>query len=213
MEIHCPICGKTSKQMRFIGNFCESCTIKKILRQLPEEAKIKTCRVCNKIWSNGAYVPESNQTVSVAIKQALGQKNCQIDVLDSRENKEEVSFEYMLDGQKVSFKRQIAIKRIPETCRQCSMEQSGYYEALIQLRSDEKTAKKLLDSLEDFVKENESFISKIVEMRNGYDVYVSSKKTANKFFSFHKLKPIKSFTLYGMRRGKKLYRNIYSLKI
>jgi NMD protein affecting ribosome stability and mRNA decay len=36
---------------------------------------------------------------------------------------------------------------------------------------------------------------------------------ANAFFHDYDLKPTRSFRLYGMKRGKKVYRNTYSLRL
>ena len=43
-------------------------------------------------------------------------------------------------------------------------------------------------------------------------MYVSDKKLVTGYFMLHKtLKPKVSYKLYGVKKGKKLYRHIYSL--
>ncbi|HIH50177.1 TPA: hypothetical protein HA291_01835, partial [Candidatus Micrarchaeota archaeon] len=89
----------------------------------------------------------------------------------------------------------------------------GYYEALVQLRGDWDRINSLIRNITKYVERRNGFIAKIEKVENGKDVYLSDKLMANAFFHDYDLKPTRSFRLYGMKRGKKVYRNTYSLRL
>ena len=67
--------------------------------------------------------------------------------------------------------------------------------------------------LSRYLERREAYITKVEEATNGIDIYVSNKEAANNFFIDHDLKPLRSFRLWGMKKGKKVYRNTYSLHV
>lgn len=71
----------------------------------------------------------------------------------------------------------------------------------------------LIAKITKYVQRRGGFIAKMEDIEGGKDVYVSDKLMMNEFFKDYDIKPIRSFRLYGMKRGKKLYRNTYSLHL
>ena len=67
--------------------------------------------------------------------------------------------------------------------------------------------------LTKYVEANGAFISKTEKEGTGIDMYISNKKLVSAFFMLYRLKPKRSYTLYGMKHGKELYRNIYALRL
>jgi NMD protein affecting ribosome stability and mRNA decay len=49
-------------------------------------------------------------------------------------------------------------------------------------------------------------------MDNGLDVYLSSKSLATLFIMKQRLKPETSYTLAGVKQGKRVYKNTYALR-
>ena len=70
---------------------------------------------------------------------------------------------------------------------------------------------KFMQKLTKFFEMNNEFISKIESADNGLDVYVSSKALCNTLMSSMELHPNKSFTLAGVKNGKRVYKNTYAL--
>jgi NMD protein affecting ribosome stability and mRNA decay len=140
--------------------------------------------------------------------------NCQVRVREfsTKEAKTEVIFE-MDERQKVVFPKIFEIKIAHETCQRCYQISSGYYEAVIQLRGNRMKIEKLHEKLKKYVEKRGGFIAKVDMVENGEDIYVNDKLMTNEFFTFHRLKPIRSFRLYGMRQGRKAYRNTYSMHL
>jgi NMD protein affecting ribosome stability and mRNA decay len=81
------------------------------------------------------------------------------------------------------------------------------------LRGSGERINNLIKKITKYVERREGFITKIEIVENGKDVYVSDKLIMNEFFKDYELKPKRSFRLYGMKRGKKLFRNTYSLHL
>lgn len=212
MEKHCPTCGRSSSDALFIGEFCEDCIANRMRARIPDSVTVRACKVCGRVWSAGDFA-EGKGAMAVAVRQALGLKDCTIKVGRLGDDDAELRFTCDIDGGIVSFTKTLEIRRQYESCRQCSRKSAGYYEAVVQLRGEQGKVSTMLAALERHMARRGAFISKIRELREGFDIYVSDKKAAAEFFSLRKLKPKTSYTLYGMKRGKKLYRNIYSMRL
>jgi NMD protein affecting ribosome stability and mRNA decay len=212
MEISCPTCGRSSNGIHFIGQFCRQCTIGKLRKHTDPNASVEICKFCWKIKNGLDYRHLNKESLGFAIRQSMKQKDCEIKVLSFDDEKSELMLTYNVNDEKVSFPMQIPVKRDYLMCPKCSRMKSGYYEALVQIRGDPHSSKRTLDALERFIKRREGFFSKVMEDENGYDVYISDKTATSAFFLKHRLKPKRSYTLSGMKKGKKLYRNIYSIK-
>ncbi len=150
-------------------------------------------------------------------------KNCSIKILEFDQNKGTLlaKFTFYKDNEKLSFNKEISFKIKNLMCNQCYRKHSGYYEAVVQLRLDPENIKEnktqklenLLKKLIDFINKNGDFIAKMEKEGSGYDVYTSNKMQTARFFEIRRLKPKVSFTLYGLKNGKRVYRNIYLLRI
>lgn len=213
MEIFCPICGRSSNEVRFIGEFCEDCVSKKLGTAIADSATIRVCKFCGTIWSGGSFEKENNHSMAVAIAQALKPKGCTVKVVRHSEDVAIVLFTCDVDGHALTFRREMRLDRHYEMCKRCSRLKAGYYEAVVQLRGPAKKVDTLLAALKRFIERRNGFISRVNVIANGCDAYVSDKKAVSEFFSVRKLKPGRSYTLYGMKNGRKLYRNIYVLRM
>ncbi len=150
-------------------------------------------------------------------------KKCLIKVLEVDENKRIVlaRFRFYKDNGRLTFKKEISFKIKTIMCMQCYHRHSGYYEAVIQLRSDSeiiqenkmKKVDNMMNHIVDFTNHIGGFVARLDKKRGGYDIYVSDKNEMSRFFQVRKLKPKISYVLYGLKNGKKVYRNIYLLKI
>ncbi len=132
-----------------------------------------------------------------------------------------VQFSIFKNNEKVRFNKQIYFAVKKSMCDQCYRKHSGYYEALVQLRFNNvefydaqiKKLEKIIKNLTKFIESSNGFITKIEKLKRGFNIYTSDKKETSAFMSIYKFKPKISFTLYGLKNGRKVYRNIYLLKI
>ncbi|HUY69965.1 MAG TPA: NMD3-related protein [Candidatus Baltobacteraceae bacterium] len=211
--LHCPTCNKTSEELRFIGNFCESCVLDKLKTRTPNRGIIYTCRFCNRVALGNDYSDQTNKSLSRALNIYLHIKNCNIKVREFDGKVAHCELIYDIEGDMARFNCDIPIKVEHKTCMNCYRRSSGYFEAVIQARGEAKKVDKLISNITKFAERRDSFITKIEPMGNGSDIYVSNKIVVNEFFARFKLKPKRSYILYGLVRGKEAYRNVYSLHL
>ncbi|MGI0100558.1 MAG: NMD3-related protein [Candidatus Micrarchaeaceae archaeon] len=210
MPIYCPLCNRSSDEIRFVGNFCEPCVVGKLEKKIPESVVILQCRFCKRIKEGKTFSHMSNGSLSRALRITLNTKN---DVKVTAHTGKEIDASFVTEvyGEKVIFNKRISYKVSHETCQRCYRISSGYYEAIAQLRGNAGRIDNLIAKITKYVQRRGGFIAKVDKVENGKDVYMSDKLMMNEFFHDYRLKPERSFRLYGMKRGKKLYRNTYSL--
>lgn len=213
MAIRCPTCNRSSDEIKFIGEFCEECIANRIKDTVPDKAKIYVCRFCNRIKSGGTFRKLDKNTLAVALKKDLGANGFRVDVIHYHNGAASLEFECDYENAKVHFTKLVDIKTVIENCIDCTRMKSGYYEALVQLRGDGYLVERMAIKLTKYVEANGAFISKTEKEGTGIDMYISNKKLVSAFFMLYRLKPKRSYTLYGMKHGKELYRNIYALRL
>ncbi len=208
---YCPTCNRSSDEVRFIGEFCEVCVADRLKEKIADSAGVERCKSCERIRTREGYAVPDKNTVKDAISFSMKPK-CDI-FIDSFDWKAaEVRFRCEVDGEKVAFAKKINIRVTKTMCIDCYRKTSGYYEAIVQLRGDAERCERVMKRLLTFIDRRDTFASRIDELSNGYDLYLSNKKTASAFFEYYDLKPKRSYSLYGLKGGKKIYRNIYLLR-
>lgn len=211
--IFCPTCNRSSETTRFVGEFCEVCTIGKLTKQLKDKAEITICSACGKVKTREGYVKLDRTTLAVAIKTAMHLPEYLLQVENTTDNPANVEFITDVEGKPVSFSKQITLKISGQRCKECYQRSSGYYEAIFKVHGDEEKVQHLSERFKRFIEHHDGFISKVDETGNGLEIYASNKKAANEFFVRNQIKVNRSYNLYGSKHGKKLYRNIYSLRV
>ncbi len=212
MTIYCPLCNKSSDDIRFVGNFCEECVIKKLEKNLPSVVTIYQCRWCRRIKEGKTFSHISKKALARAAKLELKLKE-EVKVKDYKyEDFIDAALVFDVDGEKVIVPRKLEFKIAHETCQRCYQISSGYYESVVQLRGDKQRIENLIAKITKYVQRRGGFIAKIDNVDNGKDLYISDKLMTTAFFKDYDIKPVRSFRLYGMKMGRKLYRNTYALK-
>ena len=211
MTRYCPTCNRSSNDVKFIGEFCEVCVADKIMKTLRDYAVDESCKSCKRIRTSEGYMPVSKNSLKDAIRHSLGTK-CNISVISFDESSAAVRFSCQEEMGMVEFEKKIRIETKRTMCMDCYRRTSGYYEAVVQLRGDNGKADMIMKKLINFIEVRGAFVSRIDELSNGYNIYISDKKITASFFQLNKLKPKRSFTLYGVKRGNKVYRNAYLLR-
>jgi nonsense-mediated mRNA decay protein 3 len=203
MEKVCPKCGASSNDVTFNGSFCSTCfkSSNKPL-SIPPKITIYFCRVCGM----ERFRKWNEESVESSIISSLKDKKLgfpKIEIL-----KDEVKIKYENYDDFISIK----LLRKESICDNCMRKNSNYYEAIIQIRGDEYTQN------EEFVKgiinalEKATFISNIVELKEGIDLYVGDKMVARSVLSSMRLKPKVTYTLYGVKDGQRVYRTTFLIR-
>lgn len=180
--------------------------------KLPDSVTVLQCRFCQRLRVRNEYIFFSDSSLAEAVKKEL-HSDCAVKVKSFDKGTASLKFNCGVDHASIKFEKEMRVKINYKTCQQCYRMSSGYYEALIQLRGEREKIDRIVKNLTYFINKNGAFVSKLEEMDSGYDIYVSDKLLTNQFFSLHRLKPKKSFKLYGLRRGNRVYRNIYALRV
>jgi nonsense-mediated mRNA decay protein 3 len=211
--MNCPTCSRSSKDCRFVGDFCEFCAIDIAKRQAPASVEIEQCRLCGRIRLKGVYQDMDGDSIRAAIESEMKMRDWNVEVVSFTDKEVLVRFYYGAGKEPISFEKGLHLKVSHRTCTDCFRKSSGYYEAIVQLRGNADRVERESGRIGRYMQSRGAFVSKVEKIEGGSDVYLSSKALANEFFMQRKLKPKKSFTLYGMKNGKRLYRNTYFLRV
>lgn len=196
----CIKCGKENEEL-FKG-LCHSCfAAGNKLITIPSELEVESCAHCSSIYVGDKWI-ETELREEEFIAQTIAQES----VPD--EDAEDVTLEIDLINQKGSilemlvtangnvlgipiereFKINVKLNR--NACPECSKHASGYYEAVLQLRADERSleteeiqkADKIIKNLlEKLSRTNRmAYLSQRVGIKEGIDYYFGSYKAARK---------------------------------
>ena len=197
---YCIICGKQILSEKPILLLCRECSIKE-KNEKKEEISLVLCRECfryrlGKRW----YTPRTIfDNVERYIEDIFNEKIVKI---------LRVGYE---TGSKI-------IKLNYGICDECSRMYGGYYEAIIQLRGSDDFLEREEEKIISMVRLSympRNFISKIVKVKGGKDIYLGSKKIAYKIVrSYDKKQYIlkTSHIFYGIKDGKRVSRVVYLIK-
>jgi len=210
MPKYCPTCGNSSDKMLFYGNFCESCTKEKFSKTLVKEVQITACKRCGRIKAAGAYVPLSYNNLEIAVEQSMGKYKVRLLSYENNAAKVEVSDTTEYGPISVEHELGVTYKRI--LCETCYKKACMYHEAVIQLRGNPQKIEKFQDKISRYFDARNEFVTKVEQSDHGVDMYMSSKRMVTQFISRLGLKPTTSFTLTGVKNGKRIYKNTYALR-
>lgn len=196
----CLECGSTNKKI--IGDICIDCFLKDYqMIQIPNRIEVQICSHCNSKLEEGKW-SEENIPEEEIIYHAL-ENNIKIDDLVENEiiNLEieqmkgtiaiccvEVIGE--IHGQKIDETHDVEVKILKSVCPTCSKVQAGYYEAVIQFRAHNREIKNeeydlANKSVEKTLtkqskKDKLAYCPQIAKLKEGFDYYIGSLKTARK---------------------------------
>ena len=203
IKMFCPECGNTEEPL--IDGICKTCFLKtyKMLK-IPENIDIEICKHCNSKLLKGQwideYIPEEeviyrtledeieidklaeNPIIDLEIKQMRGTiAECEIN------SSCEISNTIIEDTYETNVKINHTV------CPTCSKRESGYYEAVIQVRGDKRTPEnEEIKEIEELIqktiekqyhKDKLAYIPQILKPKEGRDYYIGSLKTARKIIN------------------------------
>lgn len=213
----CPKCGRTEKEVPFIGFFCRDCYLEEhpVVR-IPERLELSYCVMCERIYT-GRWTEFSLEAVRdwLTKRFRVDMDNAHISFSFPEVDEDRIAFNYIVRGKiegvdvEVPGSGEIRLKKT--LCPRCARESGGYYEAIIQVRGSniyehaEEIANMVVHGKGEY-----NFVAKVIERREGVDLYVGSRKIADKVAKRiekkYGIKAVRSYTLVTEKNGKRLYR-------
>jgi len=211
-DMVCPKCGISSKDRKFVKFLCQDCWVRQQKIKLPEKIIIETCKKCGKVKIRSWMINFNNlkdeivpmckwqsEQVCVGIPE-FTMKACRV----------------RLRLGEVEIERDIPVKVNRTLCPDCTKIARGYYEAVIQLRSEEGKVTPRLESLKEKLTrllENVTFISKAEDFKYGFDIYVGSTTAVYSTLREAGQKYLTTTSLVTQKAGKELHRTTFLIKI
>jgi len=241
----CFVCGKEDK---LTDGKCKECYLKESFQfSIPGRIKVPYCKSCNSYYTNRwknldnklSFIDEvlknnisSSREIKFVSEFSKDNKDIQaiVDFLDEGNiYKVKITIRPFYDDSLFDMEASSEILLSGEQCQRCSRFYGGYYEAILQIRNDEKKIElerandimKIVDKFTDklILKDRMAFISRIEELKEGIDIYMGSLSAARKIGNCL----IKKFNgsmgeshkLMGIDRdsGKKIYRTTVTVRL
>lgn len=197
----------------------------KPLIKVPEELEMKVCDRCGAYFFENAWHDIEENPTAEYVEAAKELVNSEAEVLSlgpagpryvNFEDSDEIDISYSADysapdtinlGLEVRGKffdsqeeplldnAEVVVKLVEETCEVCGRMLSGYYEALLQVRSEGDIPEKKLSNVFQALREEalkvqnrsrDQFVSKVKKKHGGIDFYTSSAKLARRLARFLK---------------------------
>lgn len=208
MPRYCPTCNRSSNDIRFHGDFCYDCASRKFLASLPSHAEITKCKRCDRLKIEGRYEPFSAHLLEAIIARGLSRYGVHLLSFDEQSAMVEIS-KHDSNGT-LAVVSNMKLKYSKVLCEQCYKKAANYHEAVMQLRGNRKQVEQFMNAVIRHFEANNEFVSKVEIVDNGVDLYLSSKKMAREYIMRRRLKPTASYTLAGLKGGRKVYKNTYA---
>ena len=198
----CPECGNTDSPM--IEGICQDCFLKKFsLLKVPENIEVTVCAHCNAKFKEGKWeeseIPEE-EIIFRALERSIivdpyvdeNEIDIQLEILQMRGTIAECHIEAKANVFKENitqtFETQVRLRK--DVCPNCSKQQSGYYESVIQLRADvrelteveKKKATEIVNKTlaKRYNKDKLAYLVQTAKLKEGNDYYIGSYKSGKK---------------------------------
>ncbi|MHC1566229.1 MAG: 60S ribosomal export protein NMD3 [Candidatus Syntropharchaeia archaeon] len=228
----CPKCGREDE--RLYDGLCEECFGEEItLFTHPKRIEIKICPSCGgsfhrkwKRYEEGVF----SSIIEDRIRMHEDAENVKIEISEIKHPMEtklfltnvEIRASAWIKGLQIQQKSQMEIFFKREMCKRCSRISGGYYEAIVQIRAENRFPSEMECTrseriAREVLERDEDFISKVKRLREGLDIYVGSIKGARKVS-----KAIveemggsvrESPRLHGRKDGRNIYRISFSVRL
>lgn len=231
-------CVECGKEGELIGSLCEKCYSKKHVQpSVPDHVDLTLCAHCQAMQTDKGWedVDSIRQAAEAAVENALllpkeaKVSDFRVHLSEKDEHNLEARIEVMLMIEGHEFSRELrTIVRIKRgSCTECSKQQGRYYEAILQVRGQERSLPKHLESeIERMVKDRvasmrkasrEVFISKVEKVKGGLDFYfgtINSARSVSRELQDTFCADFKeSSSLWGRRDGRDIYRMTYLVRL
>ncbi|MBI2578564.1 MAG: hypothetical protein HYW26_02520 [Candidatus Aenigmarchaeota archaeon] len=200
----CIVCGSPV----FSSNYCEKCFLKsRSLFEVPEKILLRHCTSCGAYYDKGWV----KNTLEKILESKVSSRN-RISDMNIRVGNGKAEFScsgYVKPSKKIKGEKKTVPLLIERgKCDSCIKLLSGYYQAIFQIRGDRM--KKIIRKVSLLTGEGEAFSE---SDKDGCNVKFIDKRTAARIAGMLKNFQIKkSYKLITEKKGKKLYRDYYSIR-
>jgi nonsense-mediated mRNA decay protein 3 len=196
----CPQCGNTEKILS--NGLCQSCFLSDFnLIKVPDALDLTTCTQCGSVQEKGRWFDsdlsiEEKAAQTIMDHVEISKSVESVHIIPELVNIRGSILEFILTvtgkvlETELSQKYQVNLVVNKNVCNECSKYASGYYEAVIQLRSDHRVLSQDEISAADEIIKNRlkklstrnrmAYISQRAEIKEGVDYYIGSLKAARK---------------------------------
>lgn len=205
---NCPRCGAAEGTKRFVGPFCIDCYQFNI--KVPDKVELQQCKRCQALLLRGRWIEYSERKIKDYVESKFKGEFTGSEFLQ-HENKAKFTIER--DGATVVIDKEIPFKLNNDICPECNKKAGGYFEAIIQLRGNDDRIIKYTKIFEERLEESGTFITKILDLKEGRDIYVGSTKATLSILKELGLTHTISSKLAGQKQGKRLYRTSFAIRL
>lgn len=219
------------------SGLCRSCFTQDFsLITIPDEINLTTCTQCGSTQKKGRWYDSNlfleDQAVETILEHIkISDLTSDVHIVPELENIRGSILEFLIKvtgqvlGGEVSQEFLVKVKVDKTVCSECSKYASGYYEAVIQLRADERSPsadeietadEDLRTRLKKLSQENRmAYISQRAQIKEGIDYYIGSYKAARKLTESlkNKLGGVVNESPRLMSRDKSTGKDIYRIWI
>jgi NMD protein affecting ribosome stability and mRNA decay len=220
-EKFCPKCGR--KTEKFYEGLCEACYLSKfsLSKKLPDKIIIKQCKLCGKFFL-GNHSGSIENLIEAFLQDFLKEGKLTSISYRIAENKVFLTLNLRINDLEKTEEKEVDLIFKKIICQACAMKESGYFQAIIQVRAPANLLSEIKKEIEEQIDylnqyDNLAFISSFQEVKNGFDVFIGSKASAQQVARTLKLKykaKIKiTRKIAGKLKGKKIYRDTILISI
>ncbi|MEM5878961.1 MAG: NMD3-related protein [Candidatus Aenigmatarchaeota archaeon] len=220
-EKFCPKCGKKTEKL--YDGFCEECFLSKFSfsDKLPRSLEIKECRSCGRFFFKN-YSSSIENLIESFLQDFLKEEELASISYRISDDKIYLTLNIKINDLEKTEEKTINLRIKKITCQACSMKDSGYFQAILQVRAPKNLLEEIKEEIESQINylnqyDSLAFISNFNETKNGFDVTIGSKNSANQIARIlkakYKAKIQITRKIAGRIKGKKIYRDTILISI
>jgi nonsense-mediated mRNA decay protein 3 len=234
--LFCVECGREEPEL--IGSLCHDCYSKKhIQASLPDHVDVTICAHCSSVllgddWEDVESIREAAEAVirrAVSIPKGVAVSDLGVQLSERDERNLAAKVRVVLSSEGLSVEKELSttVRLKRGSCKECSKQQGNYYEAVLQLRGNERSLpdniqreieRHIRDRVAGMRKSNRGvFISKIERVKGGLDFFFSTSQAgravARELQESFCAEFKESSSLWGKREGEEIYRMTFLVRL
>ncbi len=231
-------CVECGKEGELVGALCLECHARKnVHASLPDHVNVILCAHCSSMLIDDRWVDVGSvkEAAEAAVRHAvelpkgvkLTELHLSMEELDERNMDAKAMI--VLESAGKSFERELdtTVRLKRGSCTECSKMQGNYYEAIVQLRGDDRsedegvmstTEKRIRERVASMRKKDRgAFISKVQKVKGGLDFYFSTTQVAKVIAREAQESTCaeykESSSLWGQKDGEEIYRMTFLVRL
>ena len=204
----CPKCGRTSDEIEFVDNFCIECYQPDI--KVPTKIIITVGKVTGKLYFKGKWIKNTEDNVKKIISSHI---KGEFEDIDYDPKLRVLTVFVKVKDKVIPYKRHVVIRYKYSLEPEEAKLRSGYYEGIIQVRGKPGKVRWWVKRLMTLLSRARVGVSNVKELKEGVDLYITDKKKVPEVLRSAGLKFKTSRTLYGLKEGKRVYRETFLVRV